>query len=54
MEYNQELSTAHWPGSSGKGRLIQAGVVNGCKPVDERNFSLLEDAACNKSGEVLV
>jgi hypothetical protein len=42
MEYNQELNKAHWPWCSGKDRLIKAGVVNVCKPVEERNLSLIE------------
>jgi hypothetical protein len=42
MEYNQEFNKAHWPGCSGKDRFIQAGVVNVCKPVEERKLSLIK------------
>jgi hypothetical protein len=53
-EYNQELSTAHWPGCAGKGRLIQAGIVNVCKPVEERMLLLMEVVVWNESGEILI
>ena len=54
MEYNQELNKAQWPGCSCKGMLLQAGVVSVCKPVEERMLSLIEVAAWNKRGEILI
>jgi len=54
MECNQKLNREHWPGCSGKGQLIQAGVVNVYKPVEDRKLLSIELAAWNKRGEILI